>query len=131
MGRIEIRADQLEQYFTALAEIEQQRAPFQRHLRGLQGDFTRSLARRYSKRTVRKHRYILGLFLDFICDETQIVSLEQVTKGMVNSGFRRWCRSKVGDQTTDNEIRATLRKFFQFLNRKKGIANVRALEALR
>lgn len=130
MGKIEIPGDQLEEYFAALASAEKQRAPFRRQFRALRGDFCRSLATRYSKRTVRKHRQILELFLDFICDETRVNNLEQVTKGMVNSGFRRWYHSKVWDSTTDSELHATLRKFFQFLERKKGIHNPRALEAL-
>ena len=104
---------------------------FEQQFRRLQEAFCRDLTRQYSARTVRRHRMVLQVFFDFLCDETAVASLEQVTKGMVNSGFRRWYHRKVWDQTSDSELRATLKKFFRFLAKKKGIENVRALEALR
>jgi site-specific recombinase XerD len=104
---------------------------FERQFRRLRGDFCRALARQYSPRTVRRHRHILQVFCDYLGDETAVTRLEQVTKGMVNCGFRRWYHHKVWDRTSDSELRATLQKFFRFLAQKKGIENARALEALR
>jgi hypothetical protein len=104
---------------------------FERQFRRLQDDFCRVLARQYSPRTVRRHRLRWQVFCDYLGDETAVTRLEQVTKGMVNSGFPRWYHHKVWDQTTDSELRTTLRKFFRFLAQKKGIQNARALEALR
>jgi transposase len=72
----------------------------------------------------------LQVFCDYLGDETTVTHLEQVTKGMVNSGFRRWYHQKVWDRTSDSELRTTLRKFFRFLA-TKGIENVRVIEALR
>lgn len=57
--------------------------------------------------------------------------LEEVTRGMVNSHFRRWYRSTVLDRMDPDEIRVGLRKFFQFLDQEKGIHNPAALAALR
>jgi hypothetical protein len=57
--------------------------------------------------------------------------LEDVTRGMVNSHFRRWYRSKVLDRMDPDEIRVALKKFFAFLDREAGIHNPKALEALR
>ena len=103
----------------------------ERQFRRLRGDFCRTLARQYSPRTVHRHRQILQVFCDYLCDETAVTRLEQVTKGMVNSGFRRWYHHTVWDRTSDSELRTTLKKFFCFLAQKKGIENVRVLEALR
>jgi site-specific recombinase XerD len=102
----------------------------ERQLRRWRSDFCRTLARQYSPRTVRRHRNILQVFCDYLGDETTVTHLEQVTKGMVNSGFRRWYHHKVWDRTSDSELRTTLRKFFRFLA-TKGIENVRVIEALR
>jgi site-specific recombinase XerD len=104
---------------------------FERQFRRLQGDFCRVLSRQYSPRTVRRHRNILQVFCDYLCDETAVTHLEQITKGMVNSGFRRWYHHKIWDRTSDSELRTTLQKFFRFLAQKKGIENARALAALR
>jgi len=60
-----------------------------------------------------------------------VAHLEQITKGMVNSGFRRWYHHKVWDRTSDSELRTALQKFFRLLAQKKGIENARALAALR
>jgi hypothetical protein len=98
---------------------------FARQLRRLQDDFCRALARQYSPRTVERHRLRLQVFCDYLGDETAVMRLEQVTKGMVNSGFRRWYHHKVWHQTSDSELRTTLRKFFWFLAQKKGIQNAR------
>jgi hypothetical protein len=99
--------------------------------RRLRGDFCRALARQYSPRTVRRHRNILQVFFDYLGDETAVTDLKQVTKGMVNSGFRRWYHHQVWDRTSDSELRTTLKRFFRFLAQKKGIENALALEALR
>jgi hypothetical protein len=104
---------------------------FERQCRRLRGDFCRSLALQYSPWTVCRHRNILQVFFDYLCDETAVTDLEQVTKGMVNSGFRRWYHHKVWDRTSDSELRTTLKRFFRFLAQKKGIENASALEALR
>jgi hypothetical protein len=39
---------------------------------------------------------MLQVFCDYLCDETSVTNLEQVTKGMVNSGFRGWYHHRSG-----------------------------------
>ncbi len=53
--------------------------------------------------------------------------LEDVTRGMVNSHFRRWYRRKVLDRMDTDETRVALKKFFQFLDQEKGIHNPNSL----
>ena len=110
---------------------EKARADFRRLLQKLKGDFLRSLATKYTRRTVQKHRLILGCFTDYLCDYTDVNSLEEVTKGMVNSGFRCWYKSKVWDSTEAHELRATLNKYFRFLAENKNVRNDKVLAALR
>ena len=45
-------------------------------------------------------------------------------------GFQ-WYKPKVRDSATPDDSRVALNKFFQFLDKEKGIKNPRALEGLR
>jgi hypothetical protein len=59
------------------------------------------------------------------------MAIEEITKGMVNSQFRRWYKSKVWGSTEPDELRVALKKFFQFLHQHKGIRNDTVLAALK
>ena len=52
--------------------------------------FRASLATTYSTRTVAKHADAVQLCIHFLCEYTNVEQLEAVTRGMVNSPFRRW-----------------------------------------
>ncbi len=130
-GKIVIPGDQIDDYLEALQEAEVLRAPFHSMLNGLNTEFGNFLATKYSKRTVRKHTDIVALFIDFLCDSTDVIAIEDITRGMVNSQFRRWYKSKVWDATGPDELRVALKKFFQFLDQHKGIRNEKALAALK
>ena len=130
-GKVLIPGDQIDAYVAALQEAEERRAPFRQALEQLNADFGQHLATRYSRKTVAKHTGTVALFIHFLTDYTDVDRLEDVTRGMVNSHFRRWYRSKVLDRMDPDEIRVGLRKFFQFLDQDKGIHNPRALDALR
>ena len=121
----------VDEYLKDLETHEKARADFRRLLEKLNDDFLGSLATKYTRRTVQKHRLILGCFTDYLCDYTDVNSLEEVTKGMVNSGFRCWYKSKVWDSTEGHELRATLNKYFRFLAENKDIRNDKVLDALR
>ena len=130
-GKIVIPGDQIDAYFEALQEAEGLRAPFRSRLNGLNTEFRNYLATKYSKRTVAKHTSIVELFIDFVCDYTDVMAIEEITKGMVNSQFRHWYKRKVWDSTGPDELRVALKKFFQFLDQHKGIRNEKVLAALK
>jgi len=130
-GKVLIPGDQIDDYLAALKEAEEARAPFRRSLDDLNAAFAASLDKKYSRRTVLKHTSIIELFIIFLCDYTDVERLEDVTRGMVNSHFRRWYRGKVLDRMDPDETRVALKKFFQFLDQEQGIHNPKALEALR
>ena len=121
----------VDEYLERLEKHEIARADFRRSLQKLNGDFLRSIATRYTRRTVQKHRFILGCFTDYLCDYTDVNSLDEVTKGMVNSGFRRWYKSKVWDSTEAHELRTSLSKSFRFLAENKDVRNEKVLAALK
>ena len=130
-GKVVIPGDRIEEYFQAMAEAEAEREPFRQTLEGLNQDFADYLSEKYVKKTVRKHTGIVEMFIHFICRQTDVESLEEITKGMVNTHFRRWYKRKVWDSATDNDLRVALKKFFQFLATEKEIVNQKALDALK
>jgi hypothetical protein len=130
-GKVLIPGDQIDAYLAALKAAEEARAPFRELLEGLNGECGASLEKTYSRKTVRKHTGIVDLFIIFLTEYTDVERLEDVTRGMVNSHFRRWYRGKVLDRMDPDEIRVALKKFFAFLDQEKGIHNPKALDALR
>jgi site-specific recombinase XerD len=68
--------------------------------------------------------------VDFICRQTDVEKIEDITRGMVNTHFKNWWRRKVWDSTTPDQLRVALRKFFVFLAENKGIVNEKVLKAL-
>jgi site-specific recombinase XerD len=59
-----------------------------------------------------------------------VESIEEITRGMVNTHFKKWWKRKVWDSTTPNELRIALKKFFQFLESEKKIENEKAMKGL-
>ncbi len=130
-GKVLIPGDQIDEYLAALKEAEEARASFRQSLEDLNVAFAASLDKKYSRRTVLKHTSVVNLFIIFLSDYTDVERLEDVTRGMVNSHFRRWYRGKVLDRMDADETRVALRKFFQFLDQERDIHNPKVLEALR
>jgi site-specific recombinase XerD len=129
-GRVMIPGDKIEQYLKIMAEAEKKREPFRQLLLGLNDDFREYLESKLSARTARQHSSIVALFVDFICRQTDVEKIEDITRGMVNTHFKNWWRRKVWDSTTPNQLRVALRKFFVFLAENKGIVNEKVLKAL-
>src|SRR4029453_17400050 len=109
------------EYLEAMGETEEAREPFRRHLEGLNEAFGAWLATKNTRKTVLKHTGVVGLFIDFLCDSTDLERLEEVTRGMVNSGFRNWVKRKVWGGPDADELRVGLRKFFQYLDTQQGL----------
>jgi site-specific recombinase XerD len=118
----------MEAYFEALEQFENDKQPMRQQLEQGARDFERVLARQYTAKTVRKHTAIIALFIDFVCWDTDVRQIEKITRGIANSYFRQWYRNKVGDRT-DSELKTTIKNFFQFLNREKGITNEAVLKS--
>ena len=129
-GRVMIPGDKIEQYLKIMAEAEKKREPFRQLLLGINDDFREYLESKLSARTARQHSSIVALFVDFICRQTDVEKIEDITRGMVNTHFKNWWRRKVWDSTTPDQLRVALRKFFVFLAENKGIVNEKVLKAL-
>lgn len=129
-GKVVIPGDQLDDYLQALEAATEARAPFRQYMNALNSEFAEYLAAKYVPKTVRKHTAIVDMFIEFICRHTDVEKLEEITRGMVSSHFRRWYKKKVWDSATDNDLRVALRKFFQFLAAEKGITNQKVMDAL-
>ena len=129
-GKVAIPGDQIETYLAALAEAQEARRPFRQSLEGLRAEFEQHLAARYSRKTVRKHAQIVALFVDFLCEYSDVATIEEITRGMANSAFRHWYKRKVLDAATPDDLRVALKRFFQFLATEKGIHNPKVLASL-
>ena len=129
-GRITIPGDKLDEYFKLLADAEKQREPFRQSLLQLNDEFDAFLSAKFTERTVYKHIHVTSLFIEFICRNTDVETIEEITRGMVNTHFKKWWRKKVWDSTEPDQLRTSLKKFFNFLKTEKKIVNERVLKAL-
>ena len=129
-GKVIIPGDKINEFFKVMKEAEEKREPFRQSLLKLNQEFHQFLLTKYSERTARKHASIVEVFIDFICRQTDVEGIEGITRGMVNTHFKKWWKRKVWDSTTSDELKVALRKFFLFLSREKNIVNEKALKAL-
>ena len=127
-GKMAIPGDQMETYFEALGQFENEKAPMRKQLEQCARAFARALAQGYAPKTVRKHTAIIALFIDFVCWDTDVRCIEEITRGIANSAFRQWYLRKVGDRT-ESELKTAIKKFFQFLDQEKGITNEAVLKS--
>jgi site-specific recombinase XerD len=129
-GKVAIPGDKFVEYLKLMEEAQKEREPFKRKLVGLNEEFHDYLLQKYSERTAQKHSTIINLFIDFICRQTDVESIEEITRGMVNTHFKKWWKRKVWDSTTPDELRVALKKFFKFFETEKGIFNTKAMTGL-
>jgi site-specific recombinase XerD len=129
-GKVMIPGNKLDEYLELMKEAEEKREPFRQSLLQLNDEFAVYLSKRFSERTVRKHTSIVDLFIEFICRQTDVETIEEITRGMVNTHFKKWWKRKVWGSTTPDQLRVTLKKFFNFLATEKNIVNEKAIKAL-
>ena len=127
-GKIAIPGDQMEAYFEFLGHFEHGKAPMRAELEQCAQDFARVLAQQYAPKTVWKHTAIIALFIDFVCWDTDVRRIDEMTRGIANSAFRQWYRRTVGDRTA-SELKTAIKKFSQFLAQEKGITNEAVLKS--
>ena len=130
-GKVAIPGDKFEEYLRLMEEAQKKREPFRRYLLELNEEFHGFLLTKLSERTAGKHSTIIDLFIEFICRQTDVEGIEEITRGMVNTHFRQWWKRKVWDSTTPEQLRVALKKFFAFLATEKGIVNEKVLKALK
>jgi site-specific recombinase XerD len=130
-GRVRIPGDKIDEYFKLMAAAEEARRPFREYLESLNDEFAGHLAQKFSERTVRKHTGIVSMFIEFVIRQTDVENIDEITRGIANTHFRKWYKRKVWDSATENDLKVALRKFFTFLSEKKGITNEKALKGLK
>ena len=130
-GKVIIPGDKINEFFKVMKEAEEKREPFRQSLLKLNQEFHQFLLTKYSERTAQKHTSIVELFIAFICRQTDVEGIEEITRGMVNTHFKKWWKRKVWDSTTPDELKVALRKLFLFLCREKNIVNEKVLKALK
>jgi len=126
-GQVSIPGDKIDEYFEAMKKAEEERAPFKLYIESLRDDFYNSLLEKYTENTARKHTGTITMFIEFLCRQTDVMSIEEITKSIANTYFRSWYKRKVWDSATDNDLKVGIKKFFQFLEKEKGITNNKVL----
>ena len=130
-GKVIIPGDKIDEFFKVMKEAEEKREPFRQSLLKLNQEFHQFLLTKYSERTARKHASIVEVFIDFICRQTDVERIDEITRGMVNTHFKKWWKRKVWDSTSPDELTVALRKLFLFLSEEKKIVNEKVLKALK
>ena len=130
-GKVVIPSDKIDDYFAMMKKAEESRRPFRESLEHLNHEFHENLAAKFSERTAARHSSIIGMFIEFICKYTDAQSIEEITKGMVNTHFHAWWKRKVWSSTTPDQLRVALKKFFSFLASEKGVVNDKVLKAMK
>lgn len=130
-GKVTIPFEKFGDYLKIVEEAQKKREPFRLQLGVLNEEFYEYLLRKYTERTARKQSTITGLFIEFICRQTDVESIDDITRGMVNTHFKKWWKRKVWDSTTPDQLRVALKKFFIFLATEKGIINEKAMKGLK
>jgi len=129
-GKVLISGDKIKDYLQVMEKAEKEKKPFREMLVELNQEFESYLTEQFSVRTARKHSCKIALFIDFLCWNTDVKSIDEITRGIANSHFRKWYMSKIGD-CSENELKSAIKKFFQFLAEKKDIRNEKVLLSFR
>lgn len=129
-GKVLISGDNIKDYLQVMEKAEKEKEPFREMLDELNQEFEAYLTEQFSVRTARKHSCKVALFIDFLCWNTDVKSIDEITRGIANSHFRKWYMSKIGN-CSENELKSAIKKFFQFLAEKKDIRNEKVLMSFR
>lgn len=123
-GKVVIPGDKIEEYFKFLEKAEKAREPFVKNMKNLNNDFAEYLINKgMSERTAGKHAGIIDLFIEFLAKQTDVEKIEDITRGITNTHFKKWYKRKVWSSETSDDLRVALRKFFRFLAEEKNIKN--------
>ena len=129
-GKVAVPLEKFGDYLKIVEEAQKKREPFRLQLVELNEEFHEYLLMKYTERTARKHSTITDLFIEFICRQTDVENIDEITRGMVNTHFKKWWKRKIWDSTTPDQLRVALKKFFTFLATEKGIVNEKAMKGL-
>ena len=123
--------DEVQDFLNWLEEAEEGREPFRLAMQEYNQEFYEHLLQKFKKPTAVKHHGVVTMFIDFLCSYTDVAHVEEVTRGMANTHFKKWWKKKVWDSTTPEQISVALKKFFIFLADEKGIVNEKVLKSFK
>ena len=93
-GKVLISGDDIKDYLQVMEKAEKEKAPFREMLDELNQEFEAYITEQFSVRTARKHSCKVALFIDFLCWNTDVKSIDEITRGIANSHVRKWYMSK-------------------------------------
>ena len=87
-GKVLISGDNIKDYLQVMEKAEKEKQPFREMLDELNQEFEAYLTEQFSVRTARKHSCKVALFIDFLCWNTDVKSIDEITRGIANSPFQ-------------------------------------------
>lgn len=128
--QISILGKQIDNYIETPRDHKTEFKPLRRQLQQLNGEFKRFLGRSFTPKTVRKHSGVIALFIDFLEWNTDVTSIDDITRGIANSYFRTWYLNGFND-LRESELKTAIKKFFRFLAEQKNIVNEPVLKSFK
>ncbi len=117
--KVAIPDDKIQDLLNWMEEAEERREPFRLAMQKYNQEFYDHLLKKFKEKTAMKHYGVVAIFIEFLCNYTDVTYVEEVTRGMVNTHFKKWWKKKVWDSTTPEQISVALKKFFIFLADEK------------
>jgi|GEM_PF-443092 len=118
--RNSIPGDQIDHCIEAPSDRETEFQPLRHQLQGLNTEFEHFLSYSFTPKTVRKHSGVIQIFIDYLEWDTDVTSIEDITRGIANSYFRTWYLNGAND-LRESELKTSIKKFFRFLAEQKNI----------
>jgi hypothetical protein len=128
---MKLTPESLEAMEKAAIKFDEEKAPLRKQMDNFIKEFNEYLLTRgHGKKDACKICMTASLFSDFIYFSTDVLKIEEVTKGMANSYFRRWYNSKVlNDKKNDYELKSAMYMFFIFLTEEKKLKVEKVLKS--
>jgi hypothetical protein len=83
--KVLISGDNIKDYLQVMEKAEKEKAPFREMLDELNQEFEAYLTEQFSVRTARKHSCKVALFVDFLCWNSDVKSIDEITRGIATT----------------------------------------------
>lgn len=102
---------------------------FQLELKEYLIEYTLVLGRKFKNPTANKHKAIIYIWIEYICNYESVSGFDQLKLSMVNSKFQQYFHA-IEDQIGKREVSNVVVKFLLFIKDKYNISNTLLLNKL-
>ncbi|MBN1999172.1 hypothetical protein JW935_16550 [candidate division KSB1 bacterium] len=120
-----------EEFIEYFDDKEEKQGALRDDLLQLQVEYIKHLQKALSPYTAQLYGSVIPIFAHYLFLETNVQSIEEITKRMVGREFiRHWKNKTIGAEQNEQDIKTALLEFFWFLKKEKGITNDRIINVL-